>query len=177
MGWDELILHPVRLRELQCIRLTGETTAKDIAKTMSDVPRATVYRHLKVLEEGGAIKVVKTRRVRGATEKTYTLAPRMTNPSPNDASALSTAFHLKSMQRMNAYFARGKADPASDRILIQSACFWATDDEYDAVLSQIADAMRACAANADAHNRRLRTLSIISAPPDQSTVWENEVQE
>ena len=51
MDWNELVLHPVRLRVLQHLRSAGEATAKEIATAMEDVPRATVYRHVKALEE------------------------------------------------------------------------------------------------------------------------------
>lgn len=52
MNFAELVLNPVRLRVLQRIRLEGECTAKDIAIALEDIPRATVYRQIKALEEG-----------------------------------------------------------------------------------------------------------------------------
>ena len=157
MDWSELVLHPVRLRVLQHLRAAGEATAKEIAAAMGDVPRATAYRHVKALEEGGAIDVARTRRVRGATEKTYALSPRVANPSPQDARALSAALHLESMGAMDAYLAGGNADLAADRVFFQ---------EYDALLSRIKEAVGEVLGNDGAEGRRLRTLAIVSAPPD-----------
>lgn len=166
MDWSELVLHPVRLRVLQHLRAAGEATAKEIAAAMGDVPRATAYRHVKALEEGGAIDVARTRRVRGATEKTYALSPQVVNPSPQDARALSAALHLESMGAMDAYLAGGNADLAADRVFFQPARFWATDEEYDALLSRIKEAVGEVLGNDGAEGRRLRTLAIVSAPPD-----------
>lgn len=166
MDWNELVLHPVRLRALQHLRAVGEATAKEIAEAMEDVPRATAYRHVKTLEEGGAIEVVWTRRVRGATEKTYVPSPRVVNPSPQDARALSAALHLESMGAMDAYFANGNANLAADRVFFQPARFWATDEEYDALLSRIAEAIGGLLGNAAEKGRRLRILEIVSAPPE-----------
>lgn len=166
MDWNELVLHPVRLRVLQYLRLAGEATAKEVATVMEDVPRATVYRHVKALEEGGAIEVSRTRRVRGATEKTYAPSPRVVSPSSQDARALSAALHLESMGAMDAYLADGSADLAADRVFFQPARFWATDEEYDALLSRIKEAVGGILGNAAGEGRRLRTLAIVSAPPE-----------
>ena len=166
MDWNELVLHPGRLRVLQHLRSAGEATAKEIATALEDVPRATVYRHVKALEEGGAIEVARTRRVRGATEKTYAPSPRVVNPSSQDARALSAALHLESMGAMDAYLADGSADLAADRVFFQPARFWATDEEYDALLSRIKEAVGEVLGNAAGEGRRLRTLAIVSAPPE-----------
>ena len=166
MDWNELVLHPVRLRVLQHLRSAGEATAKEIATAMEDVPRATVYRHVKALEEGGAIEGARTRRVRGATEKTYAPSPRVVNPSSQDARALSAALHLESMGAMDAYLADGSADLAADRVFFQPARFWATDEEHDALLSRIKEAVGEVLGNAAGEGRRLRTLAIVSAPPE-----------
>lgn len=166
MDWNELVLHPVRLRVLQHLRAVGEATAKEISAAMGDVPRATAYRHVKALEEGGAIEVARTRRVRGATEKTYVPSPRVIHPSPQDARALSAALHLESMGAMDIYLADGDADLAADRVFFQPARFWATDEEYDALLSRIKEAIGGILGNAAGEGRRLRTFAIISTPPE-----------
>lgn len=166
MDWNELVLNPVRLRVLQHLRAHGEATAKEIAGSMEDVPRATAYRHIKALEQGGAIEVVRTDRVRGATQKTYALSLRVRNPSPEDARALSAALHLESMGMMDAYFAGGNADPVADRVLFQPARFWATDGEYDELLSGIGELIEKYLGNGAEGGRSLRTLSVLSAPPE-----------
>ena len=67
---------------------------------------------------------------------------------------------------MDAYLAGGSADLAADRVFFQPARFWATDEEYDALLSRIREAVGEVLGNAAGEGRRLRALAIVSAPPE-----------
>lgn len=67
----KLVIHPVRLRIITL--LTGnELTSMELAKRLPEVPQATLYRHIKQLEEGGIIRITETHQVRGTVEKVYT---------------------------------------------------------------------------------------------------------
>lgn len=165
MEFSELVLHPVRLRALQQIRLEGACTAKGIAEALDDVPRATVYRHIKALEEGGAIEVKGVKRVRGALEKTYILSARLTSPDAQDARSLSAAMHFASMGTLDAYFASAGADAVADRVFFQTAELWVTDEEYDDLLDDVARVLRPYMGNGCSRGRKRRSLSLISAPP------------
>lgn len=59
MDIAKLILNPARLRILQYIRLYGSVRTSDIVKYLNDIPRATVYHHVKILEENNMIEVIK----------------------------------------------------------------------------------------------------------------------
>lgn len=168
MDFAELVLNPVRLRVLQRIRLEGECTAKDIAAALEDVPRATVYRQVKALEEGGAIRVERTRHVRGAVEKAYALSERLSAPRGRDARSLSAAAHLASMGSMDEYLARELSDPVADRVFFQTVELWATDEEYDELLAGIARVLEPYARNGGREGRRRRSLSLVSAPPEEA---------
>ena len=64
------------------------------------------------------------------------------------------------------YLAGGSADLAADRVFFQPARFWATDEEYDALLARIKEAIGEVLGNAAGEGRRLRTLALVSAPPE-----------
>ncbi|MCF7948488.1 MAG: helix-turn-helix domain-containing protein [Spirochaetia bacterium] len=67
----KLVIHPVRLRIITL--LSGkELTSQEIAERLPQVPQATLYRHIKQLEEGGIIRITETHQVRGTVEKVYT---------------------------------------------------------------------------------------------------------
>lgn len=67
----KLVIHPVRLRIITL--LTGKKmTSLELAKKLPEVPQATLYRHIKQLEEGGIIRITETHQVRGTVEKVYT---------------------------------------------------------------------------------------------------------
>lgn len=74
MDIDRLLLNPARLRIMQYLRLRGRVRTSDIVEHLDDVPCATVYHHVKLLEEHGMIEVVEERLVRGVVEKVYALA-------------------------------------------------------------------------------------------------------
>ena len=74
MDTDKLLLNPARLRIMQYLRLHGRVRTSDLVAYLDDVPRATVYHHVKLLEEHGMIAVVEERPVRGVVEKVYALS-------------------------------------------------------------------------------------------------------
>src|SRR5687767_1554403 len=69
----DLIAHPVRLRIIMTV--AGERmTTQQIAAVLSDVPQASLYRHIHRLAAAGVLKVVEEIPVRGTVEKVYALA-------------------------------------------------------------------------------------------------------
>lgn len=68
----DLVLHPVRLRIISILS-SSELTAGQIAGMLPDIPQATLYRHLKSLENASLINVVDSHPVRGTVEKVYGL--------------------------------------------------------------------------------------------------------
>jgi DNA-binding transcriptional ArsR family regulator len=66
---------PFRVQLVQLMRDQARST-HELAEELS-VPRGTVGHHLKVLENAGLIKVVRTRKVRALTEKFYGRTARL----------------------------------------------------------------------------------------------------
>lgn len=167
MDAEKLILNPARLRILQYIRLHGNVRTSEISAYLCDIPRATVYHHVKILEENKIIKVVKENRIRGAIEKIYALQKEDgTLIEDNTAVALSTAFHMGLMQEMNEYFERNVHDYKKDQVLFSTALLYMNDMEYDHLLLDIADLLKPYVDRAPQPAQRLRKLSIISSPPE-----------
>ena len=89
----DLILHPIRMRILMA--LAGrQASAGQLAKTLPDVPQATLYRHLKSLAEGGVVRVVAENPVRGTLEKIYALDETAANIAPEEITKLSKDEHM-----------------------------------------------------------------------------------
>ena len=72
----KIIMNPTRMRIIQQLSLTPEATTAELGRRLSDVPVATLYRHMKILEEAGFLEVIQENRVRGAVEKVYKLNPQ-----------------------------------------------------------------------------------------------------
>ncbi|HBG7254748.1 helix-turn-helix domain-containing protein [Clostridioides difficile] len=165
MDIAKLILNPARLRILQYIRLHGSVRTSDIVKYLNDIPRVTVYHHVKILEENNMIEVIEENRVRGTIEKVYALKEYTTSMEGETFVALSTAFYVGLMQEMNEYFSRKEQDHKKDNVFFSSALLYMSDNEYENLLKSIADLLKPYIEQKPKSNLKLRKLSIISSPP------------
>jgi DNA-binding transcriptional ArsR family regulator len=88
----DLILHPVRLRILQAIG--SETVSTQvIADRLPDIPKSSIYRHLKLLLDGGFVVIEETKQVLGTLEKYYRLS-QQPHLGPEEVAGLSAADHI-----------------------------------------------------------------------------------
>lgn len=71
-----LLNHPLRIRLLLALAATGPSSATVLSAQLGDVTVGDCHYHLTKLKDGGIIKLVYSRAVRGATERVYRLAPR-----------------------------------------------------------------------------------------------------
>jgi DNA-binding transcriptional ArsR family regulator len=90
----DLILHPVRMRLLMALA-RERRTAQQLSEVLSDVPQATLYRHINQLASAGIITVVEERPVRGTIEKVYTLASQSAFLSPEDMAGHSSEDQMR----------------------------------------------------------------------------------
>lgn len=163
MEYSKLVLNPVRLRILQCMRVYGTVKPLQLIDYLQDVPRATVYHHVKILEDNGLIEVIETQQVRGAIEKTYSLAK---GDAPDETTAeLLLALHLDSLNAMTDYLDTPDHDFERDRVFFQVGLFHLSDEEYDRFLGDLSALIRTYAERTPTRDSRLRKLSFVSAPP------------
>src|SRR5690349_846199 len=69
----DLLLHPVRLRIVHAMSGGRTLTTSQLCDLLPDVSKATVYRHVALLADGGVLEVTGEQRVRGAVERHYRL--------------------------------------------------------------------------------------------------------
>ncbi len=69
-----LLNHPLRVRLLHALA-AGPGSATVLSAQLGDVSVGDCHYHLKTLKDGGAIKLARSRSVRGATERVYRLVP------------------------------------------------------------------------------------------------------
>ena len=164
---SKLLLNPVRLRILQYIELHGEATASDICKSMNDIPKATVYRHTKMLEDNGLLYVIKENRIRGAVEKVYSISMEQLLDCSENISHLAAGYFLGLMRDMELYLKNTDADVKKDMIFFNSAIFHISDEEYRQMLDKITSVLKEYLEFQPAENRKLRKLSMISCFPTE----------
>ena len=69
----KIVMNPVRIRIAQYFLVHEQGTTAQIGEELSDVPKASLYRHMKIMEDAGLIRVVQENKKRGTVEKVYKL--------------------------------------------------------------------------------------------------------
>lgn len=171
----DLILHPLRLRIMQSLGQESLTT-QEIAERLPDAPVSSIYRHLKLLLEGGMVEVAATELVQGIQQKTYRLAqlPRL---GPDDVADLDAGQHLSyftsylmSLLRDFANYLQaaevetGKLDLLADRTGYTEAIFYATPAELETFQAELNAALIKVMGNERENGRFRRKIALISHP-------------
>lgn len=172
----DLIIHPVRFRILQTLA-TETLTTQTIAERLPDVPKSSIYRHLRALLDGQMIAVAETRPVKGILEKAYRLAQRpylgpddLIGVSADDHMRHFTTYVMTLLQGFSDYLtaAEPTIDFVADRVGYTEAVFYATDAEMDALQSDLNAAFLKVARNESEdgreNGRKKRKIAIVSHP-------------
>jgi hypothetical protein len=179
MASADVLLHPVRLRVVQAFLGDRILTTADLRAELPDVPVATLYRHVAVLADAGVLAVVGERKVRGAAERSYRLDVTAASVGPGDVAAMTADDHRRAfttfagalMAAFDRYVTRAArqgayADLAADRVGYRQVAVWVTDEEFDAMAADLADALKARMANRPDGARRRRLVTTVHLPAD-----------
>ncbi|MEZ4384906.1 MAG: helix-turn-helix domain-containing protein [Nannocystaceae bacterium] len=171
MRRSRLILHPVRLRILQALA-SGEHTTHALDERLADVPKSSIYRHLRLLVRAGLVDVAQTRRIRGVEERSYRLgasarlsAADVAGLSSDEHLGMFSTYTLSLVQDFAAYLgSRPEPDFAGDRVGYTEVVLHTTDDEFDAMVAAINAAMKPYIDRAPRPTTTPRKLSVITFP-------------
>lgn len=171
----DLILHPVRFRILRLLGSDSLTT-QQISDRLTDVPKSSIYRHLKLLLEGGVVDVAETRLVHGIQEKRYQLvqpthleAADMAGLSADEHIQYFTAYVMTLLQDFSYYLkdaetAASGIDMMADRVGYTEVILQASPAELDVFLEEINEAVRKLLNNEPGPDRRPFKLAVITHP-------------
>jgi hypothetical protein len=173
----DLLLHPVRLRIVKAFLGDRALTTRQLAAELPDVPAASVYRHVARLAEAGVLNVVSERRVRGITERTYTLRIYAAQMQPGEIAEMSPAEHASAflayvaglLADFDRYLASGPGNPLRDGAGYRVAGLWLTDAELADYLRDLAAITAPRLANAPGRGRRRRILYTVMLPSPESS--------
>lgn len=172
MTTPDLLLHPVRLRIVQRFLGDRSLTTADLRAELPDVPVASLYRHVARLVDGGVLEVVAERQVRGAVERTYTLARGVVEPqamralSREEHRAAFLTFLGSLAADFDRYLSQPAIDPLTDRIGYRQVGLHLTDDEVDEVVAQLGAVLAPYLGRTPSPGSRLRILSTVLLPGD-----------
>lgn len=168
----ELLLHPVRLRIVHAMSGGRTLTTSELRARMPDVSKATMYRHVSLLADGGILAVDGEQRVGGAVERRYRLRePRPVIDADTAAGAsledYRSAFAVAMaalLGEFNAYLDRGHADPIADAVGFRQHSLWLSPNERDQLIAEMRGAIAPRLINEPAIGRRQHLLSPILFP-------------
>ncbi|MAT42326.1 MAG: hypothetical protein CL609_08300 [Anaerolineaceae bacterium] len=167
----DLIIHPVRLRILQVLA-DKHLTTNEIATHLPDVPKSSIYRHLKKLLDGGLVAVEDVNIVKGIEEKIYhtAVAPVLSaedvkNSTKEDHLRYFSAYTATLIQGFQAYIeSEDNHDFVKDRSGYSEVKFYASTQELDQLLSRFQQDLLKLINNPPENDRRLRKLAMIIHP-------------
>lgn len=165
---NEILINPVRTRIIQVAAEKGNLTANDICELMPDIPRTTLYRHIKLLLDNQILLVVNEEKIRGSLERTLALNVEQIqkNNTVENASQLSMQFLLNKLASFQRYFSKPQANPGRDRIFLNNTVLIMNDAEFDAFLLKMRDLL--VSSNHEmSEGRKARDLSILSTPIEE----------
>lgn len=174
MNRVDLILHPVRFRILET--LIGESlTTQAIAERLPDVPKSTIYRHVKLLLESDMIAVDEMHPVRGAVEKSY----RLNQPlrlGPEELAEMTPEEHVHTFRTyvmtlvqgysnfVHSAADGGRLDMVAHRVGYTEISLFATTAELDEAFAALNRAFYRLAQNPPGEGRHKHKFVVITHP-------------
>lgn len=161
----EIVMNPVRQRIFQYLLVHETGTVKDIRKALTDIPSASLYRHMKILTDNAVLTVVGENRIRGTVESIYQLNKSALEIDDADGAGVQMAL-LSICASFAKYFAGGHADPRKDMLMLTTCTLTLTDEDFMSFLSEI---NRLALKYMDIEVRKdskTRQVTLISAPAD-----------
>ncbi len=177
----DLIIHPIRLRILTVL-VGKEMTTAQLAEALSDVPQATLYRHVKALAKGGVLEVVGEREAHGAIERTYRLTQERGRLSAKDMQAIPADDHLRYFNIFAATlidaFARYVHNADLSRMGVDGATYnnvvvYLADKEREAMRKEITRVLSNVIGNTKTKARKGYLLASIVIPEPHETAKED----
>jgi DNA-binding transcriptional ArsR family regulator len=177
---SDLLLHPVRLRIVQAL-VKRPLTPGELKEVLGNVAQATLYRHIKALENGGMLDVVAERQVRGTVERTYRVvetavalsAEELADADSDDHFRYFATFLGSLLADYSSYLETedletDNVDLASDRVGYRQIPLWLTDNEFDDFTTELRALIQQRLDNEPSPQRRRRLLTTIVMPDDRS---------
>lgn len=130
-------MHPIRLQILWAV-VGQDLTPQQIGAILSDVPQATLYRHIQKMVQMGVLEVVRETPIRGTVEKVYRLVEQKANVSREEFANADREDHVRYLSTFltsmiplyRAYVMQESLDKIALDVSYRSGAFSATETQY-----------------------------------------------
>jgi hypothetical protein len=176
-----------------------QLTTQQLKDVLSDVPQASLYRHVARLVDAGLVQVTDERVVRGGVERTYAVVESAVELGPDAVAAATSDDHLRYFATFvgsliagfERYLRSIETGRRPDSILYEQIPLWLTDDELAEAAARWTALLEPLRAHAPDGDRRRRLLSLTlfpdasavtgarvgerSVPPSSNAEWTSDV--
>jgi len=174
--YDKLFSHmgnPIKAKLILEIHAVKQATADQLSKKFTEIPQATLYRHLRKMLEDGILKIAGENRIRGTVEKVYALGfdfdgrvHDMLTENDGDTFLQFIAQYLQGILReFQEYALREDIDLAGDGLFHSVKPFYATKEELGEALAKMNGIIEALCAIPPGKGRKLRNFCNFVTPP------------
>lgn len=140
-------------------------TVSQIKEELCDIPSASLYRHIKILCEGGCLEIVGEKQIRGTVERTYALKQKLFEDDDHKSvEHIIQSMLMSLMLSFSEYFAEESVDPVKDMISLSTSTLLLSDEEFMSVLTKIGEAITPYLNNKPAEGRKQRRFTFLSSP-------------
>lgn len=148
-------------------------TTADLARRLTDVPQATLYRHVATLHDAGILDIVSETQNRGGVEKTYRLVESAASLGPEDAERMTAEEHLAGLttfvgavvEATARYLHSEKAKPGTDVFGYRQVPVWLDDQEAAAMVEALGKALAPFLENEPDGRKRILFNTILVPDP------------
>lgn len=158
-----ILFHPVRMRIVRTLAGLGSATAAALSEKMPDIPRTTLYRHIRLLYEEGYLDVVREEQKRGTLEREYAVTDGRS--AGNRQRQDTAAFLLRLLGDFERYYGDNGADPEGDMLFASFNRLNLTDEEFEGFLREIFQVVEKYLSLPGGEKKHPRNISLISSPP------------
>ena len=162
----EASLNPIRMKILIILSQYGQMSTSQIKENITDVPQATLYRHINALVKADLIKIVQENKIRGAVEKIYSVNMDMNTVDPTDDEIIDLGykFIISMLGELANYAKNSDKDVKKDMLVFSAAPLHLSDEEFMSLMQEVGPIYQKYLGNKPEEGKKLRTIYTVVVP-------------
>lgn len=168
------LLNPVRMKILQVAMSKERFTSKEIKEILTDIPQASLYRHINKMVQDQILEVCEENKIRGTVERVMRIK---NNPmeqieqavATNDTEQLKEIFNtfaISLMMDFNNYMDK-PYDLVEDRVGFRYMPLYLSQEECDQFMGEVRSSLSKILDNQPNQERQLRKFSYVFMPVEE----------
>lgn len=161
----EVFMNPVRQRIIQYLLVHEKGTVKEMKKVLSDIPNASLYRHIKILNDHKILVVAEENKIRGTVENVYKLNRAALEVDDESGTAVQMSL-LNLCAAFAKYFSSGHANPRKDLLMLTCCTLTLNDEDFIKFLTELNEVATKYMEKPVTEKSVSRQITLVSSPVD-----------